>query len=77
MSKYATIHEAARCNGLVNAALRRGITMDALAIALVEQNEMLVARVMELELIAPKKVQGSDGRVWIYRCPDALVPDPS
>lgn len=77
MSKYANIYEAARCNGLVNAALRSGMNMDMLAVALVEQNELLVARVMELELIAPKKVRGLDGAVWIYRCPDDLVPEPN
>jgi hypothetical protein len=74
MSKYADIHEAARRCPMVALALRRGLTMDALAVALVEQNEMLVARVMELELVAPKKVHGPNGEVWIYRCPDALVP---
>jgi hypothetical protein len=35
--------------------------------------QSLVARLVELELIAPRKIKVG-GTVYIYRCPDHLVP---
>jgi hypothetical protein len=34
----------------------------------------LEEQLIDLGMIAPKKVRGSNGETWIYRCPDHLVP---
>lgn len=75
MSRYSSIEEAARNIPLLHTAQKYGVPADEVILALVDQNEMLVARVIELEMIAPKKVRDMGGKTWIYRCPDSLVPD--
>jgi hypothetical protein len=43
-------------------------------VALVNEKEALVKRLMELESIAPRKIKLPNGTVMIWRCPDHLVP---
>ena len=75
MSKYKSVEEAARSVQIAHLVTAGAISSDAAILALIEQNEMLVAEVMELYLIAPKKVRGLNGQTWIYQCPEALIPD--
>ena len=58
----------------VHRMLRYGASMEDVVVQLVAEKEMLFSRLRELEAIAPKRIAGPDGREWIYRCPDALVP---
>lgn len=76
MTRYSTLHEAARHVPLLYTAMRNAVPMDEVILALVDQLDMMKARVMELELICPKKVRGPEGTVWVYRCPDNLIPEP-
>lgn len=59
----------------VNKMLKYGATKEDVIVELVAQRDKMMARVMELELIAPKKIRSPDGRTWIYRCPDHLIPE--
>ena len=59
----------------VNAMLRGNRCHTEIIGVMAQEKRQLFARVMELELIAPKKVTLSDGRVMIYRCPDHLLMD--
>lgn len=43
---------------------------------LTKRNAELVEQLLRLEMIAPKKVRGPNGEVFVYRCPDELVPNP-
>jgi hypothetical protein len=59
----------------VNKMLQYGATKDDVIVELVAQRNSMVSRAMDLELIAPRKVRAPDGSVWIYRCPDHLIPE--
>jgi hypothetical protein len=54
--------------------LAGGGSLESCVIALANEKEALVKRLMELEAIAPKKIKRPDGTVMIWRCPDELVP---
>lgn len=73
---YNSYEQVRAGDPVVHRILRAGGTVGDCVVALANQKERLVARVMELELIAPKKIR-ADGQVWIYRCPDHLVPEPA
>lgn len=59
----------------VRKVLEMGGTAETCCLVLYEQLRQAQARVIDLELIAPRKVRLPDGRVLIYRCPDELVPE--
>ena len=59
----------------VNAMLRNNCCHTEIIAALVREKVDLVKRIMELELIAPKKITMPDGSVVVYRAPAHLLPD--
>lgn len=50
-------------------------TAEDCVIALANHAEELFAKVVELEAIAPKKIRAVDGKVYVWRCPDDLIPE--
>lgn len=60
-------------NDIVNHVTNNGGSAEDCAVALAESNDKLVARIIELEGIAPRRIRLPDGRVMIYRCPDEFV----
>lgn len=41
---------------------------------LLTQTQRDAKALADLRLIAPARVKGPDGKEWVYRCPDELVP---
>ena len=66
--RWAVAHDP-----VVAAIARSGWNSERCIVALVEQKQELVRRLMELEAIAPRRVI-VDGNAFIWRCPDELVP---
>ena len=62
-------------NPIVAYIMRAGGTAEDCAVALAEHNDRLIARLMTLEGIAPRRIKLPDGRVMIWRCPEQLVPE--
>ena len=62
-------------NPIVAHIMRAGGTAEDCAVALAEHNDRLIARLMTLEGIAPRRIKLPDGRVMVWRCPDHLIPE--
>lgn len=62
-------------NPIIWKIMQMGGTAEDCAVALAENNDRLIARVMELEGIVPRRVKLPDGRVMIWRCPERLIPE--
>jgi hypothetical protein len=41
---------------------------------LVEQKQELLKQIRTLQSIAPKRIMAPDGKVYVWHCPDELVP---
>lgn len=71
---YATFRIATMNVPIMHKIMREGGTSEDCALALANENAQLYKRIMELEAIAPRKIALPDGRIYLYRCPDELVP---
>jgi len=64
----------------VNLMLRAGHSMEEIVVQLsrekTAQFKLFMREINRLEAIAPRKVVGADGKVYVYRCPDHLIPEP-
>ncbi len=75
--------QAYHTDGLVNKAIKAafedGLTdtelWRELAGVLLEQRKKDVKRIIDLEAIAPKRMRCATGAVYIYHCPDHLIPE--
>ena len=56
-------------------ALAAGCDARGCAVVLLLEVERLRARVAELMQIAPRKYRRADGVVYVWHCPDDMVPD--
>ena len=77
MKRFSTFEDVRLNDGLVYAICHEAGTLEDCVVALVNQKQALIQRIVELERIAPKKVRLEDGTVMIWRCPDELVPEQS
>jgi hypothetical protein len=59
----------------VNAGLRAGLPLEDVIVALVEDKDRLMQRILELASIAPRKITLPNGEVRVWRCPDEFVPE--
>ena len=55
--------------------LKMGKPLEDIIGELVAEKGKYLRRIMELESIAPRKIVLPDGRVMVWRCPDAFVPE--
>ena len=74
MDTCTTLDDARRISPLVRNLLHSGATAETVICALVNVQTAMSARIMTLEGIAPRGIKMPDGRVMVWRCPDALVP---
>ena len=65
----AKLTDATVCN-----MLKSGASLEDVIGELAAQKQRYVARIMELEGIAPRKVRMPDGSFMVWRCPDELIP---
>ncbi len=63
-----------RTDVVVYSMLRRGRSLEDIIVVLCKEREIFISRVLELEQIAPRKIVSPDGAVYIWRCPDSMVP---
>lgn len=71
--KYKCLAEARDHNCIVNAGMRAGLPLEAIVVALANENKRQLDRIVELELLCPRKYKcGSNVLVW--HCPNELVP---
>ena len=59
---------------LVSRLIHVGTHMDECVVVLGEDRKRLMARIMELEAIAPRRLKMPDGREMVWHCPDHLIP---
>ena len=72
----AVLQKAIRTDATVHRMIQNGeSSLEAVIAQLVDDKKALEKRLMELEMIAPRKIRLPDGRVMIYSCPDELVPE--
>lgn len=57
----------------VNAMLRANACHTEIIGVMAKEKAQLLARIMELEAIAPRRITLPDGRVMVWRCPDHLL----
>ena len=61
-------------NNTVNHILRSGGSLEDVVVALCGQNDAMLKRLIEVESYAPKKIKADDGKVYVWHCPDDLIP---
>ena len=61
----------------VNAMLRRNACHTEIIATLALEKADFIKRIVELEMITPRKIRMPDGSVMIYRVPDNLIPEPN
>ena len=69
-----TFEDACNNDATVWKAIEAGVSYERLITVLAEQKRRLMQRIIELEMIAPRKMKASDGKTYVWRCPDELVP---
>lgn len=62
-------------NPIVAHIMRAGGTAKDCAVALATDNDRLIARLIALESIVPRRIKLPDGRVKVWHCPDSMVPE--
>lgn len=75
VSGYASYSDVYLDEAVVASVLRRGGNAEDCVVALANMKAQLLARVMELEAIAPKKIKTPDGKVYVWHCPTDLIPE--
>jgi len=58
----------------VRRMFQSGASFEATLVAIAVERERLVKRILELESIAPRKIQMPNGEVFVWRCPDSMIP---
>jgi hypothetical protein len=58
----------------LNRMLQSDRALEEIIIELLNEKTKLVAQVMALETIAPRRIKLPDGSVRVWRCPDEFVP---
>lgn len=62
---------------IVNRVLEAGGSLEDCICYLSKHNAELVEKVIELEMLVPKKIRISPEKVMIWQCPDELIPETS
>ena len=74
--KYETISDVINNDSQVRRVMESGGSPKDVIIALANEKERLVQKVIELELISPKRIATPKG-VMVWHCPDHLIPTES
>jgi hypothetical protein len=74
-SSVRSFEQARATNETVRAILANGGTAEDCVVALVNQNLVGMAQLARVQAIAPRKYRLPDGRVFVWRCPDDMVPE--
>lgn len=70
MKQYRNFRDV-QCNA---ACVYVSPTLESAVVALANDRERLIERIMELDRIAPRKIRLPTGEVAVWRCPDDLIP---
>ena len=65
---------AIRWSPVVRRVISSGGTDEDCIVALVQMNEAITRRLMELEMIAPRMITLGNGMKIRYNCPDEFIP---
>lgn len=68
------VYDLSHFDPLINEALHRGANMDEIVHVMFVRHEAMMKRLMELESICPKRMKGPDGKIYVWHCPDELIP---
>lgn len=73
--RFASFDQVLHCDAVAHSVWRQSGSLGDVIVALANQKNSLIARIMELESIAPKKIALQDGRVAVWHCPTNLIPE--
>lgn len=73
--KFTSFEQVRHSIPLVHEAVRTGMSYGDLVVAMANEREWMLKRILELESIAPKKIRLGDGKFAIWHCPDELIPE--
>jgi len=71
--EYKTLIDVTRNDSLVLRLVELGASSNDIIVALANEKQRLFQRIIELELIAPKRISTPNG-VMVWHCPDHLIP---
>lgn len=71
---YKTFDEARLKELILSELFDEGATTEQVILTLVNQKALLVEQLIRLESITPRRYQLPDGKVYVWHCPDDLVP---
>lgn len=69
-----TLHEVTNNDALVHRMMRDGMNLKDIICAMSERHDAVSKKLMDLELLAPKRFRFTDGVEAIYRAPADLIP---
>lgn len=72
--KYKTIESVCLSEPIPYRIIKQGGSMADCVVALANDRQRLIGRIMELEAIAPKRIRTPDG-VYVWHCPNELIPE--
>lgn len=75
MKNEEKLHQAALKSPIVHDLLLDGVSAEGCVLQLVQHNDQLMTRLIELERLCPFKLRLPDGRTMMWRCPEELVPE--
>ena len=70
---YSTFEEVKHKQHTVAAIISNGGNLEDCLLQVCNHNLALINKIMDLELIVPKIVILSDGKIMLYRCPEDLL----
>lgn len=59
---------------VVHSGIETRERLEAIIIKLVAQKESLRKELADLRAITPKRIRGKDGNVYVWHCPDDMIP---
>ena len=75
IGKYKTFEDVRQNDAVVHRMMEANTGAEAIIIELANEKAALIDRLMKLDAIAPRKIKTDDGRIFVWRCPDHLIPD--
>lgn len=67
-------YKARMTHSTVHLLHKKGVDKDGIIAALVREKQEMQKRLVAQESILPKKIIGKDGKVYVWRRPDELIP---
>ena len=71
---FETIRDVRLNDMTVANAYGHNLSLEKIIIILANEKRDLVEQYLKLHALAPKKIMAKDGKIYVWHCPDDLIP---